>query len=467
MPSCQTKNFDIVILGGQSPYPVMARYAEQTGEGQFDHDALQPDWAETIRILGQTDIPPTEPFILQVGGLLFDELIRGSIRDLWIEARTNLGRREHLRVRLDLRSPAVAALPWETLADPRRRRTLAADKSLALVRTATDVEFVGSARPIQTRLPAKLLIAIAEEPDNIDAAKEVSRIETALAPLIPHHIQIEILTGRFDIQGLRRRLQQSRPDILHIISHGETDGLYFWENDELVLVRASQLAATLDQSESVKLVFLNACLAGQPDDATPFASLAQRLLQTGIPAVIAMQYVVPDRAAADFAGFLYEALVSGPCPGAIDIAMSIARSGLYISDPDRIDYAIPLLWLNGENGQILGLDEEAAQPVEPSQTPGGLPSDVIPPPPQLAREIEEKEAWCAGLPDSIESPLRFDYAERKKQAERALALLRLEYAGQQAGKPADFRRVSERLDIFHTARRDIDNLLKRLLPSDR
>ena len=468
MPACHTKNFDIAIWGTESPYTVVARYGEQTGHGSFLHDALQSNWAETIQVLAQTHTPPSEGFILNVGGLLFDELFQGGIRDLWVAARAAMQHNHHLhlRLRLDLQPPAIAALPWETLADPRRRRTLAADRSIALVRTATDVEFVEQARSLQTRLPTKILIVAAEEPDNIDASAEIDRIRAILSPFIPGQIELEVLSGRIDIQSLRRRLQESRPDILHIISHGEADGLYFWKEDELTLASASQLAATLALTDSVKLVFLNACLAGQPDDTTPFASLAQRLLQTGIPAVIAMQFEVLDRAAADFAGSLYEALISGPCPGAIDVAVSIARSGLYISDPDRIDYATPLLWLNAQDGIILNLDNASA--VEEIGTEdSSLPPDEPVTPPQLRLEIEEKEQWFAQLPPSIRPvELRFDYAERKKQVEKVLNFLRQDSEDQQAMRPVNFKQVSERLEIFNGERHFIDALLERLRRAD-
>ncbi len=320
MAACQAENFDIAILGSQSPYTLLAEYQGLKGEGTFAHDALQPDWAEILQVLGQTHAPPGEPFILHVGGLLFDEILQGGIRDLWIEARSQLEKGHHLRMRLDLRAPAVAALPWEVLADPRRRRTLAADKSLALIRIATDADFIGRPRPIQTAAPASLLIVAVEEEEEIDAGAEIQRIQDSLASLIPDRLRVEILQGKVTLAKLRARLEQVRPDILHIISHGEADGLYLWNEDGLTLVKASQWAALLDLIDSVKLVFLNACLAGQPDNSIPYASLAQRLLQTGIPAVIAMQFVVRDRAAADFAGFLYDALIKGPCPGAIDIA---------------------------------------------------------------------------------------------------------------------------------------------------
>ncbi len=465
MPACQAQNFDIAIFGVESPYTLVAEYQGQTGDGYFHHDALQPDWAETISLLAATQTAPGEPFILNIGGLLFDELMQGSIRDLWVEARTGLKAGQHLRVRLNLRPPAVAALPWETLADPRRRRTLAADKSLALVRTATDAEFVGRPRALQAERPTKMLIVAVEEAESIDASAEISHIKASLAPLHPTHLQLEILQGRVDLQTLRRRLDEYRPDILHIISHGEADGLYLWENAELTLVKASQWAAMLGLVDSVKLVFLNACLAGQPDNTKPYSGLAQRLLQTGIPAVIAMQFAVLDRAAAAFAGFLYAALVVGPCPGAIDVAVSIARSALFLSDPERIDYATPLLWLNSADGMILRWSDTSPQSIS-NPIPASAP-DPVPPP--LVLDIEGKEEWLARLPSpSIAPPeLRFDYLERKKQAEKVLHSLRQDHTAQKSGKALDFRRVTERLEIFNVERRFIDNLLERLHRTDR
>jgi len=459
MPICQAKNFEVTISGDQSPYQIRADYQGSTGYGNFHHDTLQPDWAEILRVLGATHTPPGEQFITQIGGLLFDELLQGNIRDLWIEARTPLEAGDMLRIRLNLLPPAVAALPWETLADPHRHQTLAANKAIALVRTATDVKFLGRARPILTNLPAKILIVAVEEEDNIDLAAELERIQKSLAPLLSTYLQLEIIQGRLELQTLRDRLEEYRPDILHIISHGETDGLYLWEDDRLTLIKASQWATMLGLVDSVKLVFLNACLAGQPDNTTPFASLAQRLLQTGIPAIIAMQFEVLDRAAAAFAGFLYQALVAGPCPGAIDVAVSIARSGLHMTNPDRIDYATPLLWLNSPNGTILQWTDS---------TPGSASKpDTVESanlqPPSLVLAIEEKEAWFAQLPASIApAELRFDYTERKKLVEKVLHNLRQDEEAQQAGSSLDLGRVSERLDIFSTERQFLDNLLARL-----
>ena len=103
-------------------------------------------------------------------------------------------------------------------------------------------------------------------------------------------------------------------------------------------------------------MLLNACLAGQSSDRTPFTTVGPQLLQTGIPAVVAMQYKIHDEDAVEFAQYLYEELLVGPCPGHIDAAVSYARSNLYVSHPDRFSFGTPVLWLNARDGQIFHLE---------------------------------------------------------------------------------------------------------------
>ena len=107
----------------------------------------------------------------------------------------------------------------------------------------------------------------------------------------------------------------------------------------------------------MKFVFLNACLAGQVDSARPFAGIAHQLLQSGLPAAIAMRYEIMDRSAVHFAAGVYNALVTGQARGQIDAAVTIARNNLYINDPNRADYATPILWLNSDDGRILTIDD--------------------------------------------------------------------------------------------------------------
>ncbi|MBX2997270.1 MAG: CHAT domain-containing protein [Caldilineaceae bacterium] len=467
MPGCQYRNFDITIGGERAPYPVMATYAGLSAEGSFAYDATQPRWRDDRATFHDPRRAPGAETLNRVGSALFEELLREDLRDLWLAARA--GSEESgapkLRLRLLLHPPAVAALPWESLYDRRRQQALGADPALALVRVSNRVGYVERARPLEAALPIKILVVAVDDPNGIDASAEIARVEETLAGLTPHKIQLRRLAGRVDIHTLRRHLHDEDPDILHIISHGDADGLLLWSEDsEPELVSGNQIQAMLRQINSLKLVFLNACLAGQPDDNRPFADVAGRLLQTGLPAVIAMQFEIRDRSAANFAGFLYEALVSGDCPGAVDRAVSIARSNLFISAPHRLDYITPVLWLNTEDGVIFRLPAQTQTAPMPISAPPSAEEKLI-----LDPQLAEKDAWLAALPQYTRSKLSMDARivldNRQtciEEIRHHLAELRRLHEEQQGG----FVRISpiqQTLARFERQRREVDRLTQILI----
>ncbi|MEZ4830463.1 MAG: CHAT domain-containing protein [Caldilineaceae bacterium] len=363
-------------------------------------------------------------------------------------------------------------MPWESLYDPPsptlRRRPVHCPR-----RVANHVGYTGRARPLAAQLPLKILIVAIDDPDGLDAAAEMAAVEHVLAPLRPHQIDLHTDSGRFDIHALRRRLLDVQPDVLHLITHGDPDGLLFWSTDgDPTFVTGAQIQATLRQIDSLKLVFLNACLAGQPDDNTSYAAVAERLLQTGLPAVIAMQYEIADQAAVHFAGFLYEALVGGTCPGAVDHAVGIARSNLYIDAPHRLGYITPVLWLNTEDGLIFHLAQQGALPAQtaaPNHPTADEDPASLPPPPRIDMNLAEKEAWLAAHPGYQRDRLSFDarivYDSRRSalaDAQRVLDELRLYDAEQADGHalPAPIQRALER---FAHLRREADRLTQILV----
>lgn len=289
--------------------------------------------------------------------------------------------------------------------------------------------------------------------------RESGQIRTVAAGLPSGRMKLESLDGRVTIQQIRERLLATRPDILHIIGHGNEDGLLLWVDDAPALVSASTLRAVLQQAETVKLVFLNACLGGRVDSTRPFAGIAHQLLQSGLPAVIAMRYEILDTAAAAFAGSVYEALVTGPGRGYIDAAVSAARSNLYINDPDRVDYATPILWLNAESGRLLPFDDER-RGIEDAQATSATPPRFVSPRPKLEFRLQEKEAWYRALPAAISDPhLPFEYQRRRRIVGLLLKILQHAAVEQEEGKSIDIRALQRRLENFEEERSHIQNIL--------
>lgn len=101
--------------------------------------------------------------------------------------------------------------------------------------------------------------------------------------------------------------------MLHLITHGTADGVLLWENDEAAITPAAALRAALEAAPQVRLAVLNACETAIGAGATPVTA-SPRLLQAGLPTVVAMQFPIADQAAAAFAEHFYGELLAGRCP---------------------------------------------------------------------------------------------------------------------------------------------------------
>jgi len=364
MPNTHFANFDITIRGTEIPYSATAEYQQRTAESHFDQDITLPMWQQCLDLLGDLAEPAGHELIVEVGSLLFHSLIRDQIRDLWINARTDLEAEKinGLRIRLALQPPAVASLPWESLCDPDRNEMFAANGQTPLVRVENLLHQVKPSRALQTELPIRILLAIPDDPSGqINAASEIEQIEKTFASIGPNNVRLSILQGQFNVIDLRRKIEREKTQIVHLISHGKPEGILLWQRGKPTWVTPDALHTTLQRTNSVRLVFLNACLAGSSSERGPFTTVGPQLLQTGIPAVIAMQFEIPDEDAAEFAHYVYDELINGPYPGAIDAAVGYARSNLYALDPESFSYGVPVLWLNAEEGVIFSIPEKVPE----------------------------------------------------------------------------------------------------------
>jgi hypothetical protein len=365
MVGCKLADFDVMIKGERSPYVVTAfyRHADQTeratANGDFAPDILMPEWHAAYQTLAQSMNTPDTDAIQKIGAHLWAALMRGQVRDLWVAARREVeqGVVDGLRLRLDLQSPHVAALPWESLYDPDRNTVFATHHKFALVRVATLYSHVGPNRRAGVQLPLRILIAAPIDPTGvIDSAREISEIRQIASSLREQIVEVHEITGEFTITELRKRIAKLKPTILHFIGHGDPNGLWLWPRGRHTLASTHSLRSVMENSPSVKLAFLNACLAGRPTRPRPFSGVADQMMQAGVAAVIAMQYQIRDGVAINFAQSLYGELLDGSCPGMIDLAMNLARGDLYTDRPGDFSYGTPILWLNRAGGCIFSLD---------------------------------------------------------------------------------------------------------------
>ncbi|MFN3334890.1 MAG: CHAT domain-containing protein, partial [Caldilinea sp.] len=178
---------------------------------------------------------------------------------------------------------------------------------------------------------------------------------------------------------------------VNVIYHAPADPAAF-EAYYNGMAPSSALRTAFEGADSVKLIVLNACSTAQGSLNRSLASVGAQLLQTGAPAVIAMQFDIEEDVAGDFAQFFYQELLTGQCPGVVHRAVSFARSNLYALNPDRIGYTTPILWLNTADGVIFDgaqLPQLVTPPLEKSDA---TEQELV----MLRQQLAQIELWHAG-----------------------------------------------------------------------
>ncbi|WP_103339972.1 CHAT domain-containing protein [Amycolatopsis sp. CA-126428] len=291
----------------------------------------------------------------RLGQSVYDLLFDGALTDCVRRARAAADRRGlGLRLRFDLPA-ALQALPVETLCSPSEQpeQTFALDGNLSIARSLR-----GS--PDNCRLPAgddlpdvlHLLIAIAAPHDQdlpaIDAAAELAE----LADLPPFLVQTHVIrhTTRADIEKWLTD-NAGLPTAVLLIAHGgyqedSGEGVVILEarDGTADVVPGHVLSGILVRARKLRLIVLNLCFGARNSAREPFAGLAQAMVGRGIPAVVAMQGLVTDRAA----GVFGPKLLTGICANnSVDEAMTSARHHIAnLPGHTAIEWATPALFLH-------------------------------------------------------------------------------------------------------------------------
>lgn len=297
--------------------------------------------------------------VRSLGTELFHALIRGSVRSLYDQARGGAGgdpaKGVRIRIRLDPRVGRLRPLlrlPWEILFDPLKEagNHPGLDPRMPVVRT---LDSTAETLPPPSGLPLRVLIAIADprHPTTLDLEGEREKIEAAFAPL---GIQPKVLR-----QVTRGILEQCVRDggfhVVHFLGHGDFvdavgEGVLILENERRNPdpLPASIFAGFFVGRPMPRLVVLSACSSGDPGGSAgigSYAGTAAALVAEGLPAVLAMQTAVRDRSAIRFTARLYLRLAAGD---AIEEAVAEARKALKTLWPEKLDWAVPVLFVRGQ-----------------------------------------------------------------------------------------------------------------------
>jgi hypothetical protein len=320
------------------------------------------------------------------GAALFDALFAGDIHLAYQRSRQateTLG--QGLRVRLRINAPELAVLPWEFLFDPTVDDFLALSRATALVRY---LEAPIGDRDQTIAPPIRILSMVVSPSDlpRLDVAGEQARLEEAGAPLRQAgQVELVWLAGQ-TASALQAALQAGPWHAFHFVGHaafdqtsGEGTVLLADERGRATPLSAVQLSRLLADHRALQLVVLNACEGARGSEHSLFSSTAAGLVRHGLPAVLAMQYAISDRAAVEFTRGFYGALANG-LP--IEAAVAEARKALSLALPDSPAWGTPVLHMRMASGQLF-----AAQPMKRRdfyETQFPLPDNYVPRPELLA-----------------------------------------------------------------------------------
>jgi hypothetical protein len=357
-----------------------------------------------------TDAATVSAFGRQLFGALFTGDVAVALRRSQDHVRE---KRKGLRLRLRIDDPQLAALPWEFAFDPERGDYVCLSMETPLVR------YLDSGRPIETlavQPPLTVLAMVASPSDraSLDVDAEIERVGRATASLVESgRLHVEWMQGA-GWRDLQRTLRRGDYHVFHFIGHGGFDQTagegtlsFVGENGRSQTLNATEVGSLLADERALRLVVLNSCLGAKGDGASVFSSTAATLVRRGVPAVVAMQYEISDRAALEFSQSLYEAIADGM---PVDAAVSEARKAVRLSARDSVEWGTPVLHMRSPDGVLFRVDTTATRRAvtatpqalrtvaAPSTTP--VPSTSATPP-AVARPLlgaQERPAPAAPTP---------------------------------------------------------------------
>jgi hypothetical protein len=297
--------------------------------------------------------------IQDFGESLFQALFDGDVGTCFELSRRDaeLGEKG-LRLKLRIKAPELASLPWELLFDPRQSEYLALSTASPIVRY---VDLPRAIKPLRVAPPLRVLGMMASPDDQtpLNVEREQRRVTDALNPL-----QAAGLVEFGWVEGgtwrdLQRAMRQGPWHLFHFVGHGRYDaGL-----DEGIValcgdrggtkeLSATQLGRLLADHPSMRMVLLNSCEGARGGTEDIFSGTASILVRRGIPAVLAMQYEISDVAALEFSRSFYEAVSTG-LP--VDTAVTEARKAISVSGPATFEWGTPVLYMRTSESSLFDI----------------------------------------------------------------------------------------------------------------
>ena len=256
-----------------------------------------------------------------------------------------------LRIRLMIgpSAPELHSVHWETLRNPQDNTPLTTNQNIVFSRYMASMDW----RPVRLQSRGNLLalVMVANPSDlanyklaPIDTQAEIAQARTGLKDT-----NLDICPGK--LPALIASLQAKPVDVLYLVCHGYiANGTPFLcqedETGNMVKLPGNELVNSLkDLPQQPRLIVLVSCQSAGKSSGDALTSIAPRLAEIGIPAVLAMQGNISMATAQIFLPAFFSALNQN---GQIDQAVSAAR-GVIRNAPD---YWVPVLFMRLKSGRL-------------------------------------------------------------------------------------------------------------------
>ncbi|MCP3964295.1 MAG: CHAT domain-containing protein [bacterium] len=329
-------------------------------------------------VIAQIEGSPQRDDLMDVGSQLWAGLLSGGVESRFEEiSDARCGDEPFFHVRLELPSPRLALLPWETFYDESLRAFLGCHPQYCVIRDP------GEIRPpaLPERRPGALaVLAIVPEGPGLKPEREwrglrhaVDRLGTA--------IRLERLEGPATPDGLAEKLGEEHWDVVHYVGLGETR-----DDEPHILINDDDGGERWIDVDTCGALFLDArarlavlsCVQGRtPSPSRSLAAFGPVLLAAGVPAVVASRYELPDDVAGHFARSFYSELVKSGERGRIDRAVAAARRSVFLNHnaTNVRGFASPVLYLAPGNHRLpalAGAEEDAGAAPAPAASESTL-----------------------------------------------------------------------------------------------
>ncbi len=200
---------------------------------------------------------------------------------------------------------------------------------------------------------------------SLNTRHEENLILTALSDAkLSDLVQVEFAPNS-SLETIATFLEDVNPHILHFVGHGSfaesaDTGFVLMEDpsgQQLQVPNRDFVLLLQQHARALRFLFLSACQSAVNSRNNAYADLAPRLLQVGIPAMVAMQFSVLNQSAMHFGSTLYKAISSGK---SLFEAMTTARGLLSRSGVNTVDFATPVLYLSDPSCLRVDLSQDKA-----------------------------------------------------------------------------------------------------------